>query len=124
MHLFPVGPMAARERLPQRLLLPSSRGREDPIAAPPIVLDEVEPKDEPVLIEIAIIVADISISEGALAEPIPSVEVLFTEASIFAERKNNAIVDAPREKFPIGIDIIADTRISTTIAPLGDVSTH
>ncbi|KAF3971748.1 hypothetical protein CMV_004677 [Castanea mollissima] len=33
-----------------------------------------QPKDEPIPIEIAIIVADISISEGVLAEPIPNVK--------------------------------------------------
>lgn len=46
-----------------------------------------QPEDEPVLVESAIIVADISISEGVLAELVPSVEVVFAEVGIFAERR-------------------------------------
>lgn len=81
-------------------------------------------EDDPIPVESAPVVANISISEGVLVEPVPSVEVVSVEASIFAERKDSATADAPMEKFPTETDIIADTRIFATNVTLGDVSAH
>nr|POF23151.1 hypothetical protein CFP56_63613 [Quercus suber] len=81
-------------------------------------------EDDPIPVESAHVVVDISISEGVLVEPVPSVEVVSIEATIFAERKDSATTESPTEKFPTETDIIADTRISATNVPLGDVSAH
>lgn len=78
-----------------------------------------QPEDEPVLVESAIIVADISISEGVLAELVPSVEVVFAEVGIFAERKNNAIVDAPTEKFPLKLILLQTQGFLPLLHPWG-----
>ena len=76
-------------------------------------------EDDPIPIESAPAVADISISEGVPVDPIPSVE-----ASIFAKRQDFSTADALMEKFPTETDIVANTRISATNVPLGDVSAH
>ncbi|KAL0010437.1 hypothetical protein SO802_005545 [Lithocarpus litseifolius] len=87
----------------------------------PYLIDQ-RTEDDPIPVESALVVVDISISEGVTADPVLSVEVVFVAASIFAERKDSATTDTPMEKFPTETDIIADTKISAINAVGGGPS--